>query len=107
MKALIFRFTTICLLAAAALTGCRSSGSEFLGRWVNTKNPSESFRIVRNGDEFLIVGSDQNPGVGAIYRAGTLEVHGGILSTNLTYVSQTDTILTPGFFGQVEFKRLK
>lgn len=107
MKVLILRITAICLLAAAALTGCRRSGSEFLGSWVNTRNPSETFQIVRNGDGFLIVGSDQRPGVGATYKDGTLQVQGGLLSTSLTYLKQTDTISTPGYFGQVEFKRGK
>ena len=32
---------------------------------------------------------------------------GALLSANLTYVKRTDTILTPGFFGQVEYKRQK
>ena len=95
MKALIRRYSTICLLAVAVLAGCRSNGSKFLGQLVNTKNPSETFRKVRNGSEYLIVGSDQKPGVGALYRDGTLEVQGGLLSTNLTYVKQTDIILTP------------
>jgi hypothetical protein len=45
--------------------------------------------------------------VGAIYKDGTLEIKGTLLSTNLTYVKRTDTILTPGFFGQVEYKRQK
>lgn len=62
MNALILRFTAICLLSALALTGCRSRGSEFLGSWVNTNNPKETFRITRNGDEFLITGSDSKPG---------------------------------------------
>jgi hypothetical protein len=96
-----------CLLSAVALTGCASRGSEFLGRWVNTKNPNDTFQVIRNGDEYLIVSQDQKPGVGAIYKDGTLEVEGALLSTNLTYVRRTDTILAPGFFGQVEYKRQK
>jgi hypothetical protein len=107
MKTLILRFTSICLLSAFALTGCGSRGAEFLGKWVNTKNPNDTFQVIGNGDEYLIVGSDQKPGVGAVYSDGTLEVKGALLSANLTYVKRTDTILTPGFFGQVEFKKQK
>jgi len=107
MKTLILRFISICLLCAAVLTGCASGGSEFLGKWVNTKNSNDTFQVTRNGDEYLIVGPDQKPGVGAIYKDGALEIKGALLSTELTYVKRTDTILAPGFFGQIEYKRQK
>ena len=107
MKTLILRLISICLLSAVALTGCASRGSEFLGSWVNTANPNESFQVVRNGDEYLIVGPDEKPGVGAIYKDGALEIKGALLSTELTYVKRTDTIVGPGFFGQLEYKRQK
>jgi hypothetical protein len=87
------------------LSGCRSTGSEFLGKWVNKANPSDSFQVVRNGDEFLIVGKGGK--IGGTYENGALEVKGMLLSVNLTYDKQTDTILGPGFFGNVEYKRLK
>jgi hypothetical protein len=45
--------------------------------------------------------------VGAVYKDGTLEVKGALLSAELTYVKRTDTIVGPGFFGQVEYKRQK
>ena len=105
MKASILRTISICLLSAVTLTGCASGGSQFLGSWVNTKNPNDTFQVTRNGDEFLIASPEQKAGVGAIYKDGTLEVKGALLSANLTYVKRTDTILTPGFFGQVEYKR--
>jgi hypothetical protein len=107
MKTFILRITSICLISAAVLTGCRSRGSEFLGSWVNVNNQDDTFQVTRNGDEFLIVCRDQKPGVGAIYRDGTLEIEGALLSANLTYVKLTDTIVGPGFFGQVEYKRQK
>lgn len=107
MKALILRLISICLLCAVALTGCASRGTEFLGSWVNTTNPNDTFQIMRNGDEYLIVGPDQKPGVGAIYKDGALEIKGALLSTELTYVKRTDTLVGPGFFGQLEYKRQK
>jgi hypothetical protein len=107
MKTLILRIISICLLSSVAFTGCGSRGSEFLGKWVDTKNPNDTFQVMRNGDEYLIVSQDQKPGVGALYKDGTLEIKGALLSANLTYVKRTDTILAPGFFGQVEFKRQK
>lgn len=107
MKTLITRIMPICLLGAVALTGCASRGSEFLGKWVNEQNPNDTFQVVRNGEEYLILGQNHKPGVGAIYKDGTLEIKGALLSANLTYVKQSDTILTPGFFGQVEYKRAK
>ena len=107
MKTLIFRILSIFLLSAVTLTGCASRGSEYLGKWVNTKNPNDTFQVTRNGDEYLTAGQDQKAAVGAVYKDGTLEVKGALLSANLTYVKRTDTILTPGFFGQVEYKRQK
>jgi hypothetical protein len=107
MRNLIFRFVYLCLLSTVALTGCASRGSEFLGKWVNTKNPNDPFQVTRNGDEYLIVDQDQKAGVGAIYKDGALEVKGALLSVNLTYVKRTDTIPGPGFFGQIEYKRHK
>ncbi len=107
MRTVILRLISICLLCAAVLTGCASGGSEFLGKWVNTKNPNDRFQITRNGDEYLIVSPDQKPGMGAIYKDGALEVKGALLSTEFTYVKRTDTIVGPGFFGQVEYKRQK
>lgn len=105
MNTLILRLLSLCLLSVVVLTGCASRGSEFLGSWVNTKNPNDTFQIMRNGDEYLVVGPDQKPGVGAIYKDGALEIKGALLSTEFTYVKRTDTIVGPGFFGQVEFKR--
>jgi hypothetical protein len=105
MKSAIFRFISLCLFSAVILSGCRSTGSEFLGKWVNKANPNDSFQVVRNGDEFLIVG--QGGKLGATYNDGALEVKGMLLSANLTYVKQTDTLLGPGLLGNVEYKRLK
>ena len=56
MKALILRIISIFLLSTVALTGCASRGSEFLGSWVNAQNPNDTFQVIRNGDEYLIVG---------------------------------------------------
>ncbi len=106
MQNLIFRFACICLLSIVALTGCASKGSQFLGSWVNARNPNDTFQVTRNGDEFLIV--SQGKEIGASFKDGNLEVGGGaLLSVNLTYVKQSDTILAPGFFGQAEYKRKK
>lgn len=105
MKSAIFRFFAIPLFSAVFLCGCRSTGAEFLGKWVNKANPNDSFQVVRNGDEFLIVSPSGK--AGAIYKDGALEVKGPLLSADLTYVKQTDTLLGPGFFGNVEYKRLK
>jgi hypothetical protein len=104
MKSTLLRFITISLFYVVFLSGCRSIGSEFLGKWANKANPTDSFQV-RNGDEFLII----SPGgkTGAIYKDGALEVKGLLMSADLTYAKQTDTLLGPGFFGNVEYKRLK
>lgn len=105
MQNLIFRFACICLLSTVALTGCAFRGSEFLGRWVNAQNPNDTFQVVRNGDEFFIV--SQGKKVGATFKDGNLQFGGTLLSVNLTYVKQTDTILGQGFWGPIEYKRKK
>jgi len=105
MKTAIFRFFSLTLFTVILLSGCRSTGSEFLGKWVNSKNPSDNFQIIRNGDEYLVVG--QGGKAGAIYKDGTLEIKGAILSADLTYVKQSDTLIGPGFNGEVEYKRQK
>ena len=105
MKPSILRFISICLLSAISVTGCASKGSEFLGSWVNTIDPSDTFQVTRNSDEYRIVFQNQQPGVGATYKDGALEVKGALFSANLTYVRRTNTIVAPGFFGQVEYKR--
>lgn len=101
----VIRFISVLLLSTVVLAGCASRGSEFLGTWVNTQNPNDSFEIVRNGDQYLIVSKGNK--VGATYEKGTLEVKGFLGTTDLTYDQKTGTISTPGFFGQVEYKMTK
>jgi hypothetical protein len=100
-----FRYLSALILSVVLLAGCASKGSEFLGSWVNTKDPTDSFQVVRNGDEFLIVNNGNK--IGATYEKGSLEVKGILVSAELTYDRKTDTILTPGFFGQTEYRRKK
>jgi hypothetical protein len=91
------------LLSVVILAGCSSKGSEFLGAWVNTRNANDTFQIVRNDDQYLIINKDSK--VGATYDKGTLEIKGILGSAELTYDRKTDTILAPGFFGEVEYQR--
>jgi hypothetical protein len=101
----MFRFISVSLFSVVFLAGCASKGSEFLGTWINAQNPIDSFQIVRNGNQYLIVSKDSK--VGATYEKGMLEVKGILGAADLTYDKKTDTILTPGFFGQVEYRRKK
>ena len=105
MKTLKHTLITAIFLSSVVLAGCSSRGSEFLGTWVNTRNANDTFQIVPNGDQYLLVGKDSK--VGATYEKGMLEIKGIMGSTDLTYDRKTDSILAPGFFGQVEYKREK
>jgi len=105
MKISTFRFLSAFIFSVIILAGCASKGSEFLGSWVNNRNPTDTFEIVRNGDEFLIVYNGNK--VGATYEKGMLEIKGILGSTELTYDRKTDTIFTPGFLGQMEYRRKK
>ena len=98
----IMRLSALTLIMIA---GCTSHGSQFLGKWVNTKNPHDTMEIVRNGEGYLIQAGGNK--IGAVYKDNTLQVSGMLGSISLTYVKATDTIEAPGFFGQAEFKRQK
>lgn len=74
MRTVILLLISITLLGAVTLTGCASRGSEFLGKWVNTKNPNDTFQITRNGNGYLIVAPE--PGtfsVGAANSTGRMQ----------------------------------
>jgi hypothetical protein len=103
MKISTLRLLTAVLFSVAILTGCASKGSEFLGSWINTRNPTDTFQIVRNGDQFLIVTKGNK--VGASYDKGMLDIKGTLVSTELTYDKRTGTIVTLGLFGAMEYKR--
>lgn len=105
MKPSMIRFLSVLMLGIVLLTGCARRGSEFLGTWINTQNPNDSFEIVRNGDEYLIVSKGKK--IGATYEKGMLEVKSFLGTTDLTYDQKTGTISTPGFLGQVEYRRGK
>lgn len=104
MKSSTFHFLSVSLVSVA-LSGCAPRGSEYLGTWINTKNANDSFEIVRNGDQYLIVSKDGK--VGATYEKGALEIKGMLGATDLTYDKKTGTILAPGFLGQLEYERKK
>jgi len=105
MKTLKIRLITTFLLSIVILAGCGSRGSEFLGTWVNTSNADDTFQVVRNGDQYLVVSGTRK--VGATYDKGTLEIKGMLGSTNFTYDRKSDSILTLGLFGQAEYRRKK
>ena len=103
MKPSMHRSVSAFLFSFVFFVGCASRGAEFLGTWVNTRNPSDTYQIVRNGDQYLLVNKDKK--VGATYEKGMLEIKGILGSADLTYDKKSDTILAPGFFGQLEYKR--
>jgi hypothetical protein len=105
MKTSKYSLASVFLLSIVILAGCSSTGSEFLGAWVNTRNANDTFQIVRNGDQYLIVNKDSK--VGATYDKGMLEIKSILGSAELTYDRKTDTILAPGFFGEIEYKRMR
>jgi hypothetical protein len=105
MRSLMFRFISAFLISIVLFARCTSRGSEFLGTWINTQNPNDTFEIVRNGDQYLIVSNGNK--VGSTYEKGMFEVKGLLGTTELTYDQKTGTISAPGFFGQVDYKRTK
>lgn len=94
------------LVLTMLVLGCSKPGSEFLGKWTNAGNPSDSVQVDRNGDEFLITGPDGTK-IGATLRDETLNMASPMTGISFTYVKSSDTLLSPGVFGQVEYKRAK
>jgi hypothetical protein len=94
------------LLLTVLMIGCTKPGSEFLGKWVNSANSADTAQIDRNGDEFLITGPDGTK-IGATLKDETLTMAQPMGGMSFTYVKSSDTILAPGVFGQVEYKRAK
>jgi hypothetical protein len=99
------RWVPALLLFSLLITGCSSQGSEFVGKWVNTKNPSDVMEITRNGEQFLILSSHDK--LGATYKDGALQVPSVMGTITVTYIKSSDTLIAPGFFGQSEYKRAK
>jgi hypothetical protein len=95
----------VLLLVAVIAAGCSRPGSEFVGKWVNTREARDTMEITRNGDAFLIAGHGNK--IAATYKDGSLEVSGVMGSIRITYVKDTDTLLGPGLLGQSEYKRVK
>ncbi|HEX9200218.1 MAG TPA: hypothetical protein VF865_11710 [Acidobacteriaceae bacterium] len=93
------------LLLTVLLIGCKSGG-EFLGKWVNSTNSNDTVQIDRNGDEFLITGPDGTK-IGATLKEETLTMAQPMTGVTFTYVKSSDTLLSPGVYGQVEYKHAK
>ena len=93
------------LLLTILFVGCSHPGSVFLGKWVNTTNPSDTMEITRNGEQFLILAGHDK--VGATFKDGSLQVQSMMGTMTLTYIKSSDTLVGPGFFGQSEYKRVK
>lgn len=101
-------FSKLSLLSTLALIlaiACASHGSQFLGKWVNTKNANETMEIVRNGDGYLI--QNETDKIGAVYKDEMLQVPGAFGGSSLTFVKASDSIVLITPMGKAEFKRLK
>jgi hypothetical protein len=94
------------LLLSLFVVGCSSRGSQFVGKWVNTTNPSDTMEITRNGEQFLIVSPNDKLGLGATYKDGFLQAPNTMGTMTLTYVKSSDTLIAPGLFGRSEYKRV-
>lgn len=97
------RLTPTVLLALIMVAACGHPGTQFAGKWVNTKDPRDTMNITRNGDQFLV--ESRGNRVGAVYKDGSLEVSGIIGSVRITHVKDSDTLIAPGLLGQAEYVR--
>lgn len=100
-----YLYCTVLVLAIVSAAACSGPGSEFLGKWVDTKNADIKMEITRNGEQFLIIAGGEK--VGAIYKDGGLEVSGAMGSVRITHVRDSDTLIVPGLSRPREYKRDK
>ena len=102
----IGQFAALVLLAVIFGVGCgRGAGSEFLGKWEDVKNPSDTVEILKNGDQFLVVHGNEK--IGAVLKDGSLEIAGMMGAIRVTHIKSSDTLTVPGFGGTQEYKRKK
>ncbi len=94
------------LLPLVLAIGCSKPGSEFVGKWVNAGNSMDTMQITRAGDQFQIVGPDNQP-INATFSDGALHVPMLMGSVDMKYDKNTDSIQTPGLFGTTQYKRAK
>ena len=92
------------LLLSTLVLGCSKPGSEFVGKWANSTNPADTVQVERNGSEYLITGPDGTR-IGATLKDETLTMAQPLSGVTFTYVKSSDTLLSTGVMGQVEYKR--
>jgi hypothetical protein len=109
------KFNFLILLFVLFLGACSNQSDKYLGRWQNVKNQSDVIEIVKNGDGFLLQSDQPNMFTGkreeskypASMSKDGLKVENGFGGVVLSYVKDSDSLVTAGFMGSVEYKRLK
>jgi hypothetical protein len=109
------KLKVVILMAGFILAGCGGVADKYIGRWQNVKNPSDVIEIVKNGDGFLLESDQPNMLTGkreeskypASMSKDGLKVENGFGGVVLSYVKDSDTLVTAGFMGSIEYKRLK
>ena len=96
------------LLVCAAIAGCHSAGSEYIGKWVNVKSDQRTMDIERNGESFMlhttepsfITGRIETRNIPATLKDGTLQVQMGMGSVTLSIDKDTGHLTS----GQTEYR---
>jgi len=96
---------TFIVLAVIFACACqRTSGSEFLGKWVVVDNAQSTMEIARDGAQFIIIRhADEVYKEVATYKDGMLDTG----DMKLAHVKNSGTIVISSAFGSAEYKRLK
>lgn len=107
----------VCVAALALLSACSESGSEYIGKWVNSESSSTTMEISRNGENFLIKETtpvmwgkkgETNTSTGpAVMKDGMLHVQGALGTPTISHIKQNDTLAVTALFGTREYKRAK
>jgi hypothetical protein len=96
------RFLPLFLTCALFISAChepRTHGSEFLGKWVNVEDPSDTVAITQDGDKFIL--SDHLHQLVATYSHGTVTPNNN--KGQCSYLKTSDTMNCAG----VSYKRAK
>ncbi len=103
MKRLLLFFILV-VSFSAFLVGCgKESGSEYIGKWVNSKMASETLEIKRNGDNFIVTqtmpdffGGTKTSDYPAVFKDDVLTINAGLGPITMSYVKDDDTLVVGG-----------
>ena len=108
MRQLIRKTLQLATMLVVVAVGCAKAGSEYVGKWVSTRNSADTLDITRSGEQFQITGATLQQMSATYTKDGVLQIPGPIgMSISLKYDKGTDTLQGPGMSAPTVYKRIK